>query len=141
MLSAGYLAGLLDGGGCLTILYQHQRTDRGAFSPMIIISQKEADKLKKVYDSLVNDYNIKAGFCKSGHKYDIFISSQAGCISFLKMVSPHLIFKSREASLLLEFCTHKKKLTFDQLKDYYQKLRASKSRKGPSKKLSQTIKL
>ena len=105
MINKQYLAGFIDGEGYLSVLtHKDSRTSRGyTLHPIINISGSEKDVLDEI-NRLVKG-RIRTKQKQKGCKkvYDIQIQDLEGIKNCLKVISPYLLIKKEQATLLIEF--------------------------------------
>lgn len=120
MITKQYLAGFMDGEGCIG-LYKHKdnRTKNG-FTISALVSIGNTDKsllneIQKLSNGVVVDHKHKNNNAKM--LYNLQIQNHQDIISFLELIYPYLILKKEQAKLMIDFC---KKRVKSQGKTYTQ---------------------
>jgi len=99
---ATYLAGLIDGDGCISIRpYGKKHT----FSPRIEVSSKNYDFLEKLKNIIGGGSISRQVDRRNGSiTYHLYFEKLEDCKKILEAITPFLILKKRQGELLLEFC-------------------------------------
>lgn len=92
---AGYLAGIIDGEGSITLTRMHQREHR---RPCITISSSDKELLLYIRTltggAISNKKNYKPGFHKDS--YTLSIKNKQSVLMILKEISPYLRIVKKE---------------------------------------------
>ena len=108
---APYLAGYVDGDGCISVTYiKHPRARRGATPrPYVSVITKNREFAQELH-SLIGEPERSFMYKDSREKkvgYVIHITSNKGVLRFLQRIAPYLRLKKRQAELLIEFCSER----------------------------------
>lgn len=110
MIDIGYVAGLIDGEGYISISYN--RTVRGAvnpsFSPIIKVCMA-GEESRLVLEEIAKDYNcLLESYVKTTTTgrlaYTLNMGGKKRVLTFIDMLIPHLRVKKAQAILLKQFC-------------------------------------
>lgn len=112
-LQKAWIAGFIDGEGCLTISKQ-VRTNRpsDAWRPMITVAntnQESLNILKNIYGGTLRFNNEKRCNKKTGVKWSdswTWYCPQSKVVEFCNDLIPYLIIKKRNAEILIVFMDH-----------------------------------
>jgi len=101
----GYLAGILDGEGCLQIIKDKRRVGFGRLRPYVYIASNTLELLKKIQKMLGSGSIYERKKQKPNHKigYTLVTYRMKDMYMMLKEVFPFMIVKRRHAELILEF--------------------------------------
>jgi hypothetical protein len=98
----GYLAGLLEGEGCLVMSGKKDKTNKyTTYQARIQISNSNTDllnRINEIYFGSINCSNKKDGI------FNWIIYDQHKIVNFLEQLLPYLIVKKDRAEKMLEFC-------------------------------------
>ena len=99
-----YIAGFLDGEGCITLVPRKKRGVHNGYFSRVFISNTNESILRWVEFKLGGYVNVRKHTNPHKHKrgYQWYIS-EALCESFLLLVRPYLRIKGEQADLLLEY--------------------------------------
>jgi hypothetical protein len=102
MMEVAYLAGLIDGDGCLQ-LRRHTNTKFPSFEPALFIASSDRFLLEAVASSWGGHIRAKKGSVLSRKTpYEWYLGG-AKAIALLRDLRPHLILKSDRAAILLDY--------------------------------------
>ena len=111
-LDKGYIAGMLDGEGTITITKHRQynrKTLKFQYRPFIWIVNTNKESLESIQQKcgigsiVIKEKNTKYKTC-----YVYRISSRNGCMEFLHTIKDRLIIKKKQSELLLQFLEKRK---------------------------------
>lgn len=106
-----YLAGIIDGEGCISINHAGVWKKTKAFQCKVRVANSNQNLINWVMQ-ILGKLDIKAHIthskrCEDNPKwkrvYDVAVLNQTKCHTLLKAISPYLIGKKAQASLLLEW--------------------------------------
>lgn len=106
-----YIAGLVDGEGCICIASSFDKKSSINVSHQLVVRINNTDeRLISWLKSEIGGSVHCRGTRKQGWKvlYDWYVCS-TNAATFLQAVLPYLIIKKTQAELALEFCVHKSK--------------------------------
>lgn len=137
-----YMAGIIDGEGCITFIPRARYLERGGLSVRLIITTTD----KILVDWLTKEFGGSISICKKGQiqgkivrKLDYFYwyLSTRKAVEIIKECYPYLTIKKLQADLILEFIKTIQSTTklipqdvVEKRLDIFQKLRRLKSGKG-----------
>lgn len=129
----GYIAGILDGEGCITMLYA---STIDQYSPSITMNNTDYSLVSALYlETQLGTIHIKTPKRVKGKKYKTLWSWHLGSVFdiyvLLSAVTKYMITKKPEAELLLEYCTNRLAgKRYDAL--YYSRIHSLESKKENS---------
>ena len=114
-----YIAGLIDGEGCLTIIKHSDSRNRNnptiTYSPTIVISMTDRmplDFIQKIYGGAVTLVKKSKDKTKSHYKpmFRYVIDSHNKCLTLLNDILPYLLVKEKQAKILVALIKYRKSL-------------------------------
>ena len=106
----GWLAGLIDGEGTITVRYLKRRDGSRRYQPIIVISNKERRLLEKVQElighgriSSYGKYHIRR-HPNWSQVYRLEIKGSRIVLEILQSVYPYLVIKRKQAELVMKIC-------------------------------------
>lgn len=106
MISLEYLAGLIDGEGCITI-FRHKtakcREDHWSYRPLVQIGMTHKPLVKMLHAQLGGQYKEKKAKDEVRKAYAVWTYRGGKCIDLLKQLEPFLVAKKGEAQLVIQF--------------------------------------
>lgn len=106
MIDIRYLAGLIDGEGCITI-FRHKgkgcRTDHWSYRPLVQIGMTHKPTLHAIHLQFGGQFKQKRGQDITRRSYAVWTLRGGNCIDLLREIAPYLITKKEEARLLITF--------------------------------------
>lgn len=102
-----YLAGLVDGEGCITIVKcKEKRTKQGfRFFPLVVITNSSKDLIENVRDIIgFGRIYFRKESSRWRKLYQLKIQDMKNIIGFLEGILPFLILKKEQAEILINFC-------------------------------------
>lgn len=109
-----YIAGFIDGEGCIGIYQRHKGKDKGHYEPKVSIGQSNKEileKILKMMDNLKSSYVSLS--CKGtiGNRtkdyYQLNIFRLSSIKELLEEIYPYLILKQKQAEIMLNFVNHR----------------------------------
>ncbi len=106
MLSLEYIAGFIDGEGCITLTKRYKIRKNGArhveYQPVLVVSNTHRGILEGIKKRLSGKIVVRKA--KERHKasYHLRLGNKQ-CYEAMEMLREHLILKKRQAILILEF--------------------------------------
>lgn len=108
----GWLAGIVDGEGHLTVARIHNKARRHpSYRPCLHITNTDMRILKRVSEIVESvtgctPYIVKAAKGGNGYKpvHRVQVDAQYELVALLPVLRPHLVAKAEQASIALEFC-------------------------------------
>lgn len=105
-----YIAGFIDGEGCLTVSFSKRPRNVTVFSARVVIVNTDKPiinwLLKKIGGSCRKKQNPKAHHKMS---YHVTLSAQHRVVKFLKAIYPYLKVKKRQAKIIINILNHRSK--------------------------------
>jgi len=105
-----YLAGFLDGEGCITVIHQSHRNSNGnktlILSPRVTIYNSHLGVIKYIYSQLgFGDIQIRQWekLQRRTH-YQLDFHNYEWIVSLLQPLLPYLVVKAEQAKLVVEYC-------------------------------------
>jgi hypothetical protein len=111
VITDAYLAGMIDGDGCIILRYNNY----DFINAMLDISNESIILNKKLLDLGWNQFMNRGLIHNTIYK-------QKDCLSLLLNISPYLIIKKEQAELVIEFLQNKKTLDKEGQEDYKNRL-------------------
>jgi len=99
---AAYIAGFLDGDGCITISGRHTTPE-----PMVLFDNTDPSIIRWLLKKLGSKHNIRRGKPKKGKwrpTMRVAVTGIADVYYLLKQLLPYLIIKREQAELTLKYC-------------------------------------
>ena len=106
MINKHYLAGFIDGEGCIGI-YKHKdnRTEKGyTLHSVVIISNTNKSLLEEI--NRITNGELRKRQKLRGNKqiYVIHLQDIQGILNLMKLINPYLLIKKEQSKLMIEFC-------------------------------------
>lgn len=101
----GYIAGLIDGEGSISIVCRQRKEGYPALEPVLRIVNTNREALEQVAKFL-GGFVVKAkADARKNHNivYNLCVSKHANLKKFLEKCMPHFIIKKKQAELMLKF--------------------------------------
>jgi hypothetical protein len=105
-LSAGYVAGFIDGEGCLSVFKSKPRPSRSyaEYVAVLVVVNTNRDVLEAIRDWVGTGTVYDASRASAMHKRTYqYHAKGRQLIPILKRLMPHLVVKRRQARLMLDF--------------------------------------
>ena len=125
-----YLAGIIDGEGCITI-----RKQGSYYVPSVLIGNTNETLINHIkalldYESIeyCMRYEDRGDRINARPSWTINLSSRDRVIKFLNLVLPYLVSKKDQALLVLDWCSKKRRLKADTEDHFINKIRTLNSR-------------
>jgi len=111
----GWLAGMIDGDGCIHIHYQTRRGNKLQYQPKTMIANRDIcviDRVRAVLVRLgIGSYTQERKTAKGNPIFNIYISGFKRCKKLLPLIIPHLSSYKRERALtVLAFIAYRESL-------------------------------
>ena len=99
-----YIAGLLDGEGCITIVKGHHKRLHPKWSPEYALQVSIANQFLPALEYLKSATGLGSIHRDRGKNFKWFLSSQRAK-EFLITIRPHILIKSKQADIAIKFQT------------------------------------
>ena len=106
MIDLRYLAGLIDGEGCITI-FRHRtaecRDDHWSYRPLVQIGMTHKLLIRMLHAQFGGQYKEMKGRDSTRRSYAVWTYRGGKCIELLKKIKKFLVAKKDEADLIIQF--------------------------------------
>jgi len=109
LIALGWLAGIIDGEGCISLRKNNRKNQTFLIRPSITIVNTDNRIINKICE-ILDDYNLpywKTQYEATKHwksRYVIEVSGIKRCLKILPIIYPHLIGKQLQAKLIWDWC-------------------------------------
>jgi hypothetical protein len=102
--TAAYLAGIIDGEGCITISRHKPKSEKGdyTYTPCVVVAMTSEDVILYLHKNIKNGWYTKPKVIGNGRQQYRFVVSGRHAMDFVEEIKPYLVEKTEQAELFLK---------------------------------------